>query len=44
MTPDGSYEFLQIPFGMIKSAATLRRAMKKLIEDLDDIDLYWNVI
>ena len=35
VTPDGSYEFLKLPFGMINSAATLKRAMKKLIEDLD---------
>ena len=42
VTPDGSYEFLKMPFGMINSAATLERAMKKLIEDLDDVDLYWD--
>ena len=29
VTPDGSYEFLKMPFGMINSAATLKRAMKK---------------
>ena len=40
VTPDGSYEFLKMPFGMINSAATLKRAMKKLIEDLDDVDFY----
>ena len=40
LTPDGSYEFLKMPFGMINSAATLKRAMKKLIEDLDDVDIY----
>ena len=44
VTPDGSYEFLKMPFGMIKSAATLRRAMKKLIKDLDDVDFYWDDI
>ena len=27
-------------FGMINSAATLKRAMKKLIEDQDDVDFY----
>ena len=41
VTPDGSYEFLKMPFGMINSAAT---AMKKLIEDLDDVDFYWDYI
>ena len=33
-----------MPFGMINSAATLKRAMKKLIEDLDDVDFYWDDI
>ena len=44
VTPDGSYEFLKMPFGMINSAATLKRAMKKLIEDLDNVDFYWDDI
>ena len=44
VTPDGSYEFLKMPFGVINSAATLKRAMKKLIEDLDDVDFYWDDI
>ena len=44
VTPDGTYEFLKMPFGMINSAATLKRAMKKLIEDLDDVDFYWDDI
>ena len=35
VTPDGSYEFLKMPFGMINSAATLKRAMKKLLYELD---------
>ena len=43
-TPDGSYEFLKLPFGMINSAATLKRAMKKLLEDLVDVDFYWDDI
>ena len=44
VTPDGSYEFLKMPFGMINSAATLKRAMKKLIKDLDNVDFYWDDI
>ena len=44
VTPDGSYEFLKMPFGMIKSAATLKRAMKKLLEDLANVDFYWDDI
>ena len=44
VTPNGSYEFLKMPFGMINSVATLKRAMKKLIEDLDDVDFCWDDI
>ena len=33
-----------MPFGMINSAATLKRAIKKLIEDLDDVKFYWDDI
>ena len=33
-----------MPFRMINSAATLKRAMKKLIEDVDDVDFYWDDI
>ena len=29
---------------MINSATTLKRAMKKLIEDVDDVDFYWDDI
>ena len=42
--PDGSYEFFKMPFGMINSAATLKRAMKKLLEDLANVDFYWDDI
>ena len=38
VTPDGTYEFLKMPFGMMNSAATLKRAMKKLLENLVDVD------
>ena len=44
VTPDGSYEFLKKPFGMINTGPTLKRTMKKLIEDLDDVDFYWDDI
>ena len=33
-----------MPFGMINSAATLKRAMKKLLEDLANVDFYWDDI
>lgn len=38
VTPDGSYEFLKMPSGMINSAATLKRAMKKLLHRLDNFE------
>ena len=45
VTPDESNEFLKMPFsGMINSAATLKRAIKKLKEDLGDVACYWNDI
>lgn len=34
VTPDGSYEFLKMPFGMINSAAT----------GLDNVEFYWDDI
>ena len=44
LTPDGSYELLKMPFGMVNSATTLKRGMKKLIEDLEHVDFYWDNI
>ena len=44
VTPDGSYEFLKMPFGMINSAATLKRAMKKLLHGLDNVEFSWDDI
>ena len=44
VTPDGSYEFLKMPFGMVNSATTLKRGMKKLIDDFDGVDYYWDDI
>eukprot|EP00112_Aurelia_sp_Birch-Aquarium-sp1_P003583 Seg1402.7 transcript_id=Seg1402.7/GoldUCD/mRNA.D3Y31 product="Transposon Ty3-G Gag-Pol polyprotein" pseudo=true protein_id=Seg1402.7/GoldUCD/D3Y31 len=40
VTLNGSYEFLKMPFGMANSAATLVRAMRKLLAGLDNIDGY----
>ena len=31
-------------FGMINWAATLKHAMKKLLEDLANVDFYWDDI
>ena len=33
-----------MPFGMVSSAATLKREMKKLIDDFDGVDCYWDDI
>ena len=44
VTPDGSYEFLKMPFAMINSAATLKRAMTKLLHGLDNVEFYWDDI
>ena len=40
VTPDGTYEYIRMPFGMVNSGATLARRMRKLIDDLDDVDNY----
>ena len=39
VTPDGSYELVKMSFGIVNSAATLKRGMKKLIADY-----YWDDI
>ena len=44
VTPDGSYEFLKMPFGMVNLAATLKRAMKKLLKGLRNVEFYWDDI
>ena len=40
VTPDSSYGFVKMPFGMMNSGATLVRAIRKLLEDLDEADNY----
>ena len=40
VTPDGAYEFTKMPFGMVNSDATLARGMRKIIDDLEDVDNY----
>ncbi|KAL9958151.1 hypothetical protein ACROYT_G035126 [Oculina patagonica] len=44
VTPDGLNEFLKMPFGMVNSAATLKRAMKRLLKDLPNVEFYWDDI
>ena len=40
VTPDGCYEFLRMPFGMKNSGATLVRGMRKLLQDIDNVECY----
>ena len=40
VTPDGANEFLKMPFGMINSEATLKRAMKKFLHGLDNVEFH----
>ena len=44
VTPDASYEFLKMSFGIVNSAATLKCCMKKLIDDFYNVDYYWDDI
>ena len=47
VTPDGQYEFMRMPFGMVNSGATLVRGLTKILEGMygvgsyiDDIVIY----
>ena len=40
VTHEGSCEFLTLPFGMINSSATFAHAMRKLLQGLDDVEMY----
>ena len=40
VTPDGCYEFLRMPFGMKNSGATLVRGMRKLLQDMGNVECY----
>ena len=40
VTPDGKYEFLQMPFGMVNSGATLVRGLKNVLEGVSGVDSY----
>lgn len=40
VTPDGTYEFLKMPFGMVNAAAKLMRAMRKLLAGMNSVDNY----
>lgn len=40
VTPDGTYEFLKMPFGLVNSGATLVRGMRKLLTGMKDVVSY----
>ena len=40
VTPDGCYVFQRMPFGLVNSAATYNRMMRKMINDLKCADSY----
>ena len=40
LTPDGCYELLRMPFGRKNSGATLVRGMRKLLQDMDNVECY----
>ena len=40
VTPDGCHEFLRMPFGMKNSGATLVRGMRKLLQDMPNVECY----
>ena len=39
VTPDGQYEFLRMPFGMVNSGATLVRGLKKVLKGLSGVGI-----
>ena len=44
VTPDGSYEFLKMPSGIVNSGATLKRAMRTLLKGMKNVEFYWDDI
>ena len=40
VTPDGSYEFMKMPFGMVNNGATLVRGLRKLLDDIEEADSF----
>ena len=44
VTPDGHWEFLRMPFGMVNSGATLKRGLSRILKDVDNVLFYWDDI
>ena len=44
VTPDGSYEFLKMPFGLMNATTALKRGMKKLLKGMKNVVFYWDDI
>ncbi|XP_068213208.1 uncharacterized protein [Palaemon carinicauda] len=40
VTPDGQYEFLKMPFGMVNAGATYVKCMQTLLKGLDNVESY----
>ena len=40
ITPDGTFEFLRMPFGMVNSGATLVRGIRKVVRGIYNVDSY----
>ena len=38
VTPDGTYEFLKMPFGMMNSGATFVRGIRKMLKGMNHVD------
>ena len=40
ITPDGLYRYLKMPFGMVNSSSTFNKLIKKILNNLEDVDSY----
>ena len=44
VTPDGHWEFLRMPFGMVNRSVTLKRGLSRNLKDVDNVLFYWDDI